>query len=160
MGMNSGDWGETQAQRLEEVSEEMTRILRERDTERRKHSAQGDAEWSGMEIAGHVVEMLPYWLAHAETIIAATEPPSFGRGPDSPERLAGPENAAASELEEVAAQLQGNVKRAATRIRQLTPQERAKKGIHIRRGEMTAGEVVEQLIVAHAQEHLEQLKKS
>jgi hypothetical protein len=160
MATNQVETGESQARRLETAAAEMSRILRERDAERRKRSAQGDAEWSGMQIAGHVVEMVPYWFAHIETIIAAPEPPTFGRGPDSPERLAGPEYGAAADADVLAVQVQDTLKHAADRIRRLSPEERAKKGIHIRRGEMTAGDVVELMIVAHAEEHLEQLKKS
>ncbi len=157
---NENEIGESQARRLENAGDEMSRILRERDAERRKVSAAGDAEWSGMQIAGHVVEMVPYWLAHVETIVAAPEPPTFGRCPDSPERLAGPEHGAASDAEALAGQLHEVTKRGAARIRQLTPQDRAKKAVHIRRGEMTAGDVVEMMVVAHAEEHLEQLKNS
>jgi hypothetical protein len=43
-----------------------------------------------MQVLGHMVEMIPYWLRHCRVLIAATEePPVFGRGPDAPEGLAG-----------------------------------------------------------------------
>jgi hypothetical protein len=36
--------------------------------------------------------------------------------------------------------------------------DRGKKGIHIRRGEMTVADVVEVFIVSHAEDHLEQVR--
>lgn len=160
MTENENALAESQAQRLEHVSQQLTTLLRERDAERRKHSALGDAEWSGMQIVGHVVEMVPYWLAHAENIIAATEPPAFGRTLESPERLAGPEHGASTDLEELLAQLQATTQAAAQRIRTLSPADRAKKGIHNRRGEMTAGDVIETFVVTHAEEHLAQAQSA
>ncbi|MGB3400072.1 MAG: hypothetical protein WBA34_07865 [Candidatus Deferrimicrobiaceae bacterium] len=36
--------------------------------------------------------------------------------------------------------------------------ERSKKGIHIKLGELTVADSVERFIVAHAEEHLEQIR--
>lgn len=154
----TSDTAKAQAERLEKVAGEVTRVLRERDEERRKHSTLGDAEWSGMQILGHLVEMVPFWLAQAESLIFAPEPPLFGRTLESPERLAGPEQGASGDLEQLLSQWNANVGKASLRIRNMTAQERDKKGIHIRRGEMTAGDIIESFIVGHAEEHLEQIK--
>jgi len=38
--------------------------------------------------------------------------------------------------------------------------ERGKKGIHIRRGEMTVADIIEVFIVSHAEDHLAQVRQT
>lgn len=159
MPNDSNDLSEAQARRLENVSAQLTSLLRERDAERRR-AAKTQEDWSAMQVLGHTVEMIPYWLDQIRAIIAAPEPPTFGRSQDSPERLAGPEHGATGDLEDLLGQLHTAVETAAHTIRTLTPEERAKKGTHIRRGEMTVGDMLEFFIVAHSEEHLAQIQAS
>lgn len=159
MPNDSNDLSEAQARRLENVSAQLSTLLRERDAERRR-LAKSEADWSAMQVLGHMVEMIPFWLAQSHALIDASEPPTFGRSIDSPERLAGPEHGASGDLESLLGQLDASVKAAAHEIRTRTPVERGKKGIHIRRGEMTVGDILETFIVAHAEEHLAQIEAS
>lgn len=150
--------GEAQARRLENVSEQLTALLKQPEAARRLHTAPGAKEWSAMQVLGHVVEMIPYWMSHCRALIAATEPPRFGRTPDAPERLAGVERGAAAEPEELLRLLHKEVQAAARSIRQMTAAERGKKGIHNKRGEITVADIVEVMIVAHAEEHVAQVR--
>jgi uncharacterized damage-inducible protein DinB len=150
--------GEPQARRLESVCGQLTTLLVHSDATRRLRVA-GDNEWSVLQTLGHMVEMIPYWLGHCRAMIAATgEPPVFGREPDAPERLAGIERGSNRDPKELLGLLNDEVKAAARAIREMSAAERIKKGIHIKRGEWTVAESVERLIVAHAEEHLEQIR--
>ena len=151
--------GETQARRLERVSDEVAKLLREPKVASRLRASPGESEWSAMQTLGHMTEMIPYWLHHCRALIAATgEVPTFGRTPGSPERLAGVARGAAAQPDEMLAQLQDEVRRAAGTIRSLSNAERSKRGINPGRGEMSVAEVIESFIVSHAEEHLAQVE--
>lgn len=150
--------GEPQARRLESVYEQLAMLMLHSDAIRRLRAA-GDNEWSVTQVLGHMAEMIPYWLGHCRVLIAATvEPPVFGRGPDAPERLAGIERGSSADPKELLGLLNDEVKAAARAIREMSAEERRKKGIHTKLGELTVADFVERLIVAHAEEHLEQIR--
>ena len=112
-----------------------------------------------MQTLGHLTEMIPYWLHHCRVLIAATGAvPTFGRTPGSPERLDGVARGGAAQPDELLAQLQGEVRRAADTIRSLSVAERSKRGINPGRGELTVADVIESFIVSHAEEHLAQVE--
>jgi uncharacterized damage-inducible protein DinB len=150
--------GEAQARRLEAVAAQLATLLNQPEAARRLHTAPGENEWSAMQVLGHVVEMIPYWMNHCRALIAAAEPPRFGRTPDAAERLAGVEQGAAAEPGELMRVLQKEVQAAARSIRQMTTAERGRKGVHVKRGEMSVGDIVDLLIVAHAEEHVKQVR--
>jgi uncharacterized damage-inducible protein DinB len=153
------NFAEPQARRLESVSEQLAALLRQPEVAQRLRAAPGESEWSAMQTVGHMVEMIPYWLSHCRTLIAATgEPPRFGRTLDAPERLAGVERGAMGTPDDLLRQLNDEVQAAAKAIRQMSAAERGKKGLHLRRGEMSVADVVEVFVVAHAEEHLAQVQ--
>jgi uncharacterized damage-inducible protein DinB len=149
--------GEAQARRLEQVYEQIAAMLRQPEAGQRLRRSP-ESEWSAMQTLGHVVEMIPYWLNHCRSLIAAAEPPTFGRTLESPERLVGVERGAAGAPDEVLRQLRGEIQSAAAAIRRMSAAERDRKGIHLSRGEMTVAEIVERLIVSHAEEHVAQIR--
>ncbi len=151
--------GEAQAKRLERVYEEAAKLLREPGVAARVRTPPGGTEWSAMQTLGHVTEMIPYWLNHCRTLIAATgTPPTFGRTPGSPERLAGVAHGASADPDALLRQLHAEVRAAARVIRRLSPAERGKRGISGERGEMTVAQAIESFIVEHAEEHLAQVQ--
>ena len=149
---------EAQAQRLESVGGRLTDLLRQPAVAQRLHAGQGNEVWSAMQTVGHMTEMIPYWLHHCQTLMAAADPPQFGRTLDAPERLAGVERGATDDPNQLLRQLNDEIKSAANIIRNMSATDCAKKGIHIRRGEMTVADVVEVFIVSHAEDHLEQVR--
>ncbi|MBI3763248.1 MAG: DinB family protein [Chloroflexi bacterium] len=156
---NDANRGEAQARRLESVAEHLRELLRRPEIEARLRTAPGEDEWNAMEILGHLVEMIPFWLAQSRDLIDATgEPPRFGRTLEDAGRLAGVERGASADPTELLRQLQEETRAAAESIRRLSSAESAKAGIHSRRGEMTVNDIVETFIVAHAEDHLAQLK--
>jgi hypothetical protein len=155
---NDNSSGEAQARRLEAVSEQIAALLRQPDVARRLRAAPGENEWSAMQILGHMVEMIPYWLSHCRAIIAAAEPPVFGRDLNAPERLAGVEQGATGDPDELLSRLSGEVQAAARAIRAMSPAERSRRGVHARRGEITVADIIEDFIVTHAEDHLAQVQ--
>jgi len=157
-GIHSSD---TQARRLEQVYEQVNTLLHHQDDVPRLRTAPGDQAWSALHVIGHMVEMIPYWLDHCHHLIAATlEPPQFGRTLDAPERLAGVEAATTIDARELLSQLQQVVETAAKDIRHMTEAERSKTGIHVRQGSMTVADVIEDLIVGHAEAHVIQVQEA
>lgn len=150
--------GEAHARRLERVGEQLTTLLRQPEVAQRGRAAQSQEVWSAMQTLGHTIEMIPYWLHHCQTLIAAAEPPGFGRTLDAPERLAGVERGATDDADELLRRLNDEVRTAANAIRNMSAEERGKKGHHLRRGAMTVADVIEVFIVSHAEEHLEQVR--
>jgi DinB family protein len=151
--------GETQAKRLEQVYEEVAKLLRDPRVASRLGAAPDKDAWSAMETLGHMTEMIPYWLNHCRVLIAATgDPPRFGRTAGSPERLAGVAHGATAKPDALLARLEQEVRAAAGTIRTLSVVERSKRGISSERGEMTVADVVESFIVGHAEEHLAQVQ--
>jgi len=149
--------GEEQARRLKTVYEQLATLLRRPDLAGHLRTEVGENEWSAMQVVGHLVEMIPYWLHHCRVIIAAGgAPPAFGRGLDAPERLAGVERGARGELNDLLAVLGEEVEAAVRAIGSMSTMERAKKGMHVRHGEMTVADILERFIVAHAEDHLKQ----
>ena len=153
--------GEAQAKRLERVYEEVAKLLQEPGVAPRLRIRPGRTEWSAMQTLGHMTEMIPYWLNHCRTLIAAAgTPPAFGRTPGSPERLAGVAHGASTEPDALLRQLHEAVRAAASEIRQLSTTDRGKRGVSSERGEMTVAQVIESFIVDHAEEHLAQAQNA
>jgi uncharacterized damage-inducible protein DinB len=151
--------GAAQAERLEHVYQEVARLLRDPGAASRLRATPGENEWSAMHTLGHMTEMIPYWLDHCRVLIAATgAPPTFGRAPGSPERLAGVAHGAAAEPGALLTQLQSAVQSATGTIRRLSAAEREKRGVSPGRGEMSVADIIESFIVSHAEEHLAQVR--
>lgn len=154
---------EAQARRLEQVYEHLLAELDQPEVRQRLRNAPGETGWSVMQILGHMAEMIPYWLNHCRTLITAAgadRPPQFGRSLDAPERLEGVERGQKAGLDELLHLLKQEIAIAAATIRSLSPAERGRKGRHIRRGEMTVADILESFIVAHAEEHLAQVRQT
>ncbi|MBM4423853.1 MAG: DinB family protein [Chloroflexi bacterium] len=152
---------EAQARRLEKVCEQLTAELQQPGVMQRLRNPAGENEWSAMQILGHLVEMIPYWLGHCRALIAEDgQPPQFGRTLDAPERLEGVERGATGNPGEAIRWLKEEVRSAAGAIRAMSATERGKKGIHIRRGEMTVADIIEVFIVSHAEDHLAQVRQT
>lgn len=149
---------EAQASRLEQVYEQVAALLHQPDVAQRLRTGPGENEWSALQTLGHTIEMIPYWLHHCHQMIDAAEPPQFGRTLDSPERLAGVEQATTRDPEELLRLLNDEVKVAAKIIRNLSAEKLGKTGIHLRQGEMTVADVIERFIVAHAEDHVAQIR--
>jgi hypothetical protein len=151
--------GEAQARRLESVLAEIEAVVSRPEVAARLRAAPGEEEWNVLEVLGHVNEMIPFWLGHCRTLVQAQgEPPAFGRTIDSPERLEAVARAAHSNLDDLMTALRREVHAGAAMLRGLTDADRAKEGVHNRRGRITVTDAVEALVLAHGEEHVAQIK--
>lgn len=150
--------GAEQARRLEAVYAQLVQRLSTPAAIQAWQAAESGKEWSVTEVLGHMVEMIPYWLASCQVIVTASTPPSFGRTGDDPERLAAVKRGANTSPQTLLKLLQHEVQQAATTIRAMSDAQRSKTGIHLLRGEMSIAEIVEVLVVAHAESHLVQIQ--
>ncbi len=150
---------EGQALRLENVNHQIASLLRRPQVIQRLRAA-GPDEWSAVQVLGHMIELIGYWMRDARLLAAATgTPPHFGRTLDAPERLEAVQHGATSDPEELWRELDGVIRIAATDIRGMTPAQRAQKGLHSRVGEISVADAIETLIVAHVENHLRQIKQ-
>jgi uncharacterized damage-inducible protein DinB len=150
---------EEQAQRLEDVYEGALTLLSRPHIARRAYSVPGEDNWSAVQILGHMVEVVPYWLDHCrKVIVAAGEPYHFGRSLDDPDRLAAVQRPESETSGHLLRLLSEEVRRAASAIRQMTPAELKMIGTYKGQDEMTVAEIIEVFIVAHCENHLAQMR--
>jgi hypothetical protein len=117
-----------------------------------------EARWGPPEVLAHVEEMLPFWLGEIERILAGPEPAPFGRVATDPVRLAIIERDRTVPPRELLDRIDADVERYARRLPSLTASDLARRGLHPRRGEMTVGAALEDLVVHHLEDHAVQLK--
>jgi uncharacterized damage-inducible protein DinB len=150
--------GESQAKRLEEIGHQLVLLLQHPDVAQRVHTKLFENEWSVMQTLGHIVEMIPFWINQCYILITVNEYLiQFGRDLDAPERVDGINHGTELELGEVIFILKQEIHAATQAIRSMSNEDRKKMGIHTRYGQMTVAEVIDRLIVTHAEEHLNQV---
>jgi DinB superfamily len=150
---------ESQAKRLERAAEQLTELLRRPESARSLRTAPGANQWSAMQIVGHTVEIIPYWMRHCEAIVVAGgSPHTFGRAHDAPERVAGIERFASGDRAEALQALNDVVRAAAAAIRRMPEADRRRRGIYAKGGECTVAGIIERFVVAHAEEHVAQAR--
>jgi uncharacterized damage-inducible protein DinB len=151
---------EGQALRLESVNSQVAALLRRPEVAQRLHAA-GSAEWSTVQILGHMIELINYWMRDIRALAVATgEPPRFGRTLDAPERLDAVQRGADSDPADLLRQLDSAVRAAAVDIRGMTPAQRAKTGLHNRLGEIAVSNAIDELVVGHLEAHLAQMRQT
>jgi hypothetical protein len=124
------------------------------------YGTEPESEWGPKEVLAHVAEMLTYWPAQIEAILAASpgaDPVPFGRVASDTNRI----ERVGRDRSLAAAELFGRIDAAAVAVRSragaLTDGELARLGLHPRLGEMTIPAIVERFIVGHLEEHVVQL---
>ena len=124
------------------------------------YGAEPESDWGPKEVLAHVAEMVPYWMAQIDAVLAApSDGVPFGRVATDPERIdrIGRDRAlAAGELFD---RIDRSLVDAATRLRPLDAESRARRGTHPRLGEMTVDGMAERFIVGHLDEHVRQLEE-
>jgi hypothetical protein len=120
-----------------------------------------EASWGPPEVLAHVGEMLPYWLAEAERVVAGPEwPAPFGRLQTDAARLAAIEQDRRLPIVE----LLGRIDRAAAAYADVLPgwddDSLERRGLHPTRGEVSVAELLERHAIDHTEEHARQLRES
>jgi DinB family protein len=120
-------------------------------------------QWDAGQAWAHVAEFVPYWQGEMEDVVAGSargeEPVPFGRTSADPGRVGAIEK---GRNEPPSAQMT-RLARALAHLRSylvgLSETAWSARGLHARRGEMTVSQIVDRFVVAHLEEHADQLEK-
>lgn len=114
------------------------------------------AEWSAAQILGHMVEMEPFW-ARAAAAVAARPGTRIGRATESEARLAGPRSGADLTPQEAVNRLMAAGEEASEILREIPASAGAVAGLRLDGTPITVAEIVERLLLNHAQDHTAQI---
>lgn len=113
--------------------------------------------WDEGQVWAHLAEFIPYWIVQIGTVLAADQPPVFGRTQVDPHRI----SEIARRREEPAAALMATVRGEAEQLRTLLAglDDSAwdRRGAHPTLGTMTVTQMVEEFLVGHLEQHADQL---
>jgi hypothetical protein len=112
--------------------------------------------WDRGQVLAHVAEMLPYWAQQAE-LIAAGRQVEFGRVKTDPDRIGAIERDRREPPERLLARVDEGVAAVLALLERLDDQALARTGRHPTLGEMPVGAIVDRFVVAHLEEHADQL---
>lgn len=119
-----------------------------------------ESSWGPREVLAHVAEMLAYWPDQFDLVLAGSPeaPVPFGRVAADEARIArvgADRHLPAAELFDRIAAAAAD---AARRFENLDEGQRARVGLHPRRGEMTLDQMADRFLVEHLGEHVTQLE--
>jgi len=124
------------------------------------YGTEPEADWGPREVLAHVNEMLPYWSTQVRLILAGdpAEATPFGRVATDPtrlDRIASDRQLAVGDLLD---RIATGLAIAEDLCAGLTPADLERRGLHPARGELTVGTAVDQFLVTHLEDHVEQLR--
>ena len=146
--------------RLETVTERLARhAAAEKPSGKTEPDPGGTERWEAGQVWSHMAELVPYWHSQAESVIAAYDgdPVPFGRTKEDPERLAGIEMGLQEPVGESLERVRTAIGELKRYLGGLTSAEWNAVGQHPTRGEMDVEAIVERFVVAHLEEHADQL---
>jgi hypothetical protein len=112
--------------------------------------------WDRRQVLAHVAEMLPYWAQQAE-LVASGQQATFGRVRGDPDRVGAIERDRHEDPERLLGRVDEGVAVALALLERLDDQAMARTGHHQALGGMTVAELVDRFMVAHLEEHADQL---
>jgi len=114
--------------------------------------------WDLGQVLAHAAELLPYWIAQVEMVLAAGgNRAPFGRVKTDPDRIAAIEEDRGLDTAELLDRIDEGVDEVVLSMRRLTPADLACTGRHSTRGVMSVSEILEDFVVGHLEEHADQL---
>jgi hypothetical protein len=125
------------------------------------YGTEPEADWGPREVLAHVNEMLPYWTAQLQGVLAAdpTAPASFGRVATDPDRLARIEADRRQRAGWLLDAIDAGLVTATGFAAGLSEADLGRVGLHPSRGELTVGASVDRFLVTHLEEHVLQLRE-
>ena len=135
-------------------------ILADSRLEGRTEADSHGERWDAPALWAHLAEVIPYWIAQAERVLAARtyDPVPFGRTPGSPDRLEAIERhrhrgqmALWHDVREDICDLRGF-------LDEIPASGWHLKGLHPALGPMTVSEIVEECLVSHLEKHATQME--
>jgi hypothetical protein len=112
--------------------------------------------WDRRQVLAHVAEMLPYWARQAE-LVASGQQQTFGRVRTDPDRVGAIERDRHEDPGRLLDRVDEGVGVALALLERLDDQAMARTGHHQTLGDMTVAELVDRFMVAHLEEHADQL---
>ncbi len=123
------------------------------------YGAEPEADWGPKEVLAHVAEMIPYWLAEIDRVVAGGPGPvPFGRvatDTNRIERIGRDRHLPAAQL---LARIGQSGDDAARKLRALDEAAAERLGLHPRLGELRIDEIAERFVAAHLVDHDNQLR--
>ena len=125
------------------------------------YGTEPEADWGPREVLAHVNEMLPYWTAELEGVLAAdpTAAATFGRVATDENRLA----RIAADRQQSAGWLVDGIDAglvtATGFVEGLSGADLERVGLHPARGELTVGASIDRFLVSHLEDHVAQLRE-
>ena len=115
-------------------------------------------QWDRGQVLSHIAEFLPYWVEQFEDVVAAGGAGHpFGRTKQTPSRLARIESGRHRSDADLLGEMDAGVDRAVAFLPNLKSADSTLAGAHTTRGRMTVAAAVEEFIVAHLEQHADQL---
>jgi hypothetical protein len=119
-----------------------------------------EERWQAAQVWAHIAEFVGYWHAQMESVIAefAGEPVPFGRVKSDPARIAAIEVGRHEPIESLIDRARRSIGEFRRFLVGLGAAEWNAVGIHQTIGRMGIEAIVERFVVAHLEEHLDQLE--
>ena len=122
----------------------------------------GTERWEAGQVWAHIAEFPAYWLGQIQHILerktaGVPEPIPFGRTKADPGRIAAIERDRHDDPRALLGRARDDIASAVSRLGALPDDAWMARGLHPTRGEMTPREIVDRFIVAHLEEHADQL---
>jgi hypothetical protein len=145
------------AKRLRTAAERIRESARERPADALTEPDPDSGErWDRGQVLAHVAEMLPYWVRQVELIVAG-EQVAFGRVKGDPGRIAAIERDRREDPERLLDRMDEGVGEVLALLERLDDQAMARAGQHQTLGEMPVSTIIDRFLVAHLEEHADQL---
>lgn len=149
---------EQYVERVEAQVDELVRIIVAASDERWCRRPSQDA-WTGAEVCGHVIEMLPFWAAQAQEI-AANPGMRYGRDEQDPRRISGIAGGAALGRHDAVEGLRAAVATTCRTLRTLPDSAWTAEGVSATGGRETVGAMIERALARHLEAHVEQVREA
>lgn len=119
----------------------------------------GTERWEAGQVWAHIAEFVPYWQGELQSVIAAFagEAVPFGRTKTDPGRIAAIEMGRHDSVADSFERTRTAIAELRRYLGRLTSAEWNAIGHHQTRGDMDVEAIVERFVVAHLEEHAEQL---
>ncbi|MEO6349273.1 MAG: DinB family protein, partial [Candidatus Limnocylindrales bacterium] len=121
----------------------------------------GSERWEAAQVWAHMAEFVSYWKGEVESVIGAYDgdPVPFGRTKEDAGRIAGIEMGRHEPIPELMERVRTSIADLSGYLRGLTSSEWNAVGLHPTRGKMDVESIVGHFVIAHLEEHADQLDR-